>query len=237
MGALSLGSASLDRASLHRLMAKEIEPLKQDFNLMKVKVFLPSGEIIYSTDPKDIGEVNTTPYFSEVVGKGLSHTQVVRRDRRSLEGEIMPIDVVETYVPIMRDGVFIGAFELYYDITNQRRASDRVILTSHAFSITVTLILLAVVLFTSRKAQRSIEERNEIERERERLIVELQDALANIKRMSGLLPICASCKKIRDDKGYWNQIESYIREHAEVDFSHGICPECARKLYPDYFKG
>ena len=54
-----------------------------------------------------------------------------------------------------------------------------------------------------------------------------------LKTLKGFLPICASCKKIRDDKGYWNQIEAYIRDHSEVDFSHGICPECAKKLYPD----
>ncbi len=51
---------------------------------------------------------------------------------------------------------------------------------------------------------------------------------------SGLIPICSSCKKIRDDKGYWNQIESYIESHSEADFSHSICPECAKKLYPDF---
>ena len=60
---------------------------------------------------------------------------------------------------------------------------------------------------------------------------ELQKALSEIKTLSGLLPICASCKKIRDDKGYWNQIELYIRDHSEAEFSHGICPPCAQKLY------
>lgn len=71
-------------------------------------------------------------------------------------------------------------------------------------------------------------------REKDELIAKLQDALDNIKRLSGLLPICSSCKKIRDDKGYWNQIERYIAEHSEAEFSHGICPECVRKLYPQY---
>lgn len=70
--------------------------------------------------------------------------------------------------------------------------------------------------------------------ERERLISELRKALAKVKQLTGLLPICATCKKIRDDKGYWNQIEAYISDHSEADFSHGICPECARKLYPEY---
>ena len=61
----------------------------------------------------------------------------------------------------------------------------------------------------------------------------LKDALEQVRTLSGLLPICANCKKIRDDKGYWNQIESYIREHSDAEFSHSICPECARILYPD----
>ena len=69
-------------------------------------------------------------------------------------------------------------------------------------------------------------------KEKQKLIGELQKALAKVKTLSGLLPICSSCKKIRDDKGYWNQIETYIRERSEADFTHGICPNCAKKLYP-----
>lgn len=72
--------------------------------------------------------------------------------------------------------------------------------------------------------------------ERDRLIRELQDALAQVKMLRGLLPICASCKKIRNETGEWNSVEKYIRDHADVDFTHGICPECARSLYPDFFK-
>lgn len=63
---------------------------------------------------------------------------------------------------------------------------------------------------------------------------ELEKALTQVKKLSGLLPICCSCKKIRDDSGYWQQIEDYISNHAEVDFSHGICPNCLRDLYPEY---
>jgi chromosome segregation ATPase len=64
---------------------------------------------------------------------------------------------------------------------------------------------------------------------------ELERALINIKQLSGMLPICSSCKKIRNDKGYWEQIEGYFRDHSEVEFSHSICPECTGKLYPDIF--
>ena len=66
-------------------------------------------------------------------------------------------------------------------------------------------------------------------------ITRLQQALSQIRILSGLLPICARCKKIRDDQGYWNQIEVYIREHSDADFSHGICPDCSRELFPDVF--
>jgi len=65
------------------------------------------------------------------------------------------------------------------------------------------------------------------------LIYELRQALEKVKQLGGLLPICSHCKKIRDDKGYWNQVESYIRDHSDAKFSHGICPECAEKYYPD----
>ncbi len=81
-----------------------------------------------------------------------------------------------------------------------------------------------------------ISQRKKAEEEREKLIRELRQALAEVKTLSGLLPICASCKKIRDDRGYWNQIEVYIRDHSQAEFSHGLCPDCARKLYPEYFK-
>ncbi len=80
-------------------------------------------------------------------------------------------------------------------------------------------------------------ERKRIENEKQRLIGELRDAMARVKVLSGLLPICSSCKKIRDDRGYWNQIESFVREHSEAEFSHGICPDCARKLYPELYDG
>lgn len=80
-----------------------------------------------------------------------------------------------------------------------------------------------------------ITERKKSEEERKKLIHKLQNALANVKKLSGLLPICSSCKKIRDDRGYWNQIESFIKSHSEADFTHGICPECEKNLYSTEF--
>ena len=68
------------------------------------------------------------------------------------------------------------------------------------------------------------------------MIAELREAGAKIKTLKGLIPICASGKKIRDDKGYWQQIEKYVHEHSEANFSHGICPDCAVLLYPGLYK-
>jgi PAS domain-containing protein len=87
---------------------------------------------------------------------------------------------------------------------------------------------------TNENLTQEVWERKRAEQEREKVVVELQQALAQVKKLSGFLPICASCKKIRDDKGYWQQIEQYITEHSEALFSHGLCPECAKKLYPEF---
>jgi len=81
---------------------------------------------------------------------------------------------------------------------------------------------------------RDITERKLMQEEREKLITELQAAMENVKMLSGLLPICSSCKKIRDDDGYWNQLEGYIQKHSIATFTHSVCPECFPKLYPDF---
>jgi PAS domain S-box-containing protein len=85
-----------------------------------------------------------------------------------------------------------------------------------------------------RGIDRDITLRKRAEVEREKLINDLQAAFADIKTLSGLIPICSSCKKIRDDKGYWNILEAYLVKHSEAKFTHGICPECAKKLYPNH---
>ena len=82
---------------------------------------------------------------------------------------------------------------------------------------------------------RDITERKLLENEKEKLISDLTEALSKVKALEGILPICASCKMIRDENGAWNQIETYIRDRSEAQFSHGICPDCAKKLYPDLY--
>lgn len=96
--------------------------------------------------------------------------------------------------------------------------------------------LLAALAELRRKnnaLQSEVAERQQVEKDKERLIQELREALENVRKLRGLLPICAYCKKIRDDQGYWNQLESYISQHAEVTFTHSVCPECAKKIYAE----
>lgn len=83
-----------------------------------------------------------------------------------------------------------------------------------------------------RLAMLDISERREADAAREKLVAELQDALTRVQVLSGMLPICASCKKIRDDHGYWEQVEVYVQRHSGAQFSHGICPDCMRRVYP-----
>ncbi|MCB2185439.1 MAG: transporter substrate-binding domain-containing protein [Deltaproteobacteria bacterium] len=99
------------------------------------------------------------------------------------------------------------------------------------------ILLLALLFFLhNKRLKKEIREKEIAEAERQQVIEKLQAALDNLKQLTGLLPICASCKKIRDDQGYWQQVEEYIEEHSEAQFSHGICPDCLKKLYPDIAK-
>ena len=79
--------------------------------------------------------------------------------------------------------------------------------------------------------------KHRMEVERETLILELQEALAKVKTLTGLLPICAWCKNVRNDKGYWLSVEKYVQINSEAKFSHGVCPDCARKHFPDFISG
>lgn len=98
-------------------------------------------------------------------------------------------------------------------------------------AITIALARFADMI-SLRRMNTQIQEQYRVQ---EVLINQLQESLANLKTLRGLLPICMSCKKIKDDQGYWNRLETYFQNHSEVEFSHGFCPDCIKKLYPEYF--
>ena len=84
--------------------------------------------------------------------------------------------------------------------------------------------------------KREMDSRKRAYKELEKTLIELQDALANVKILKGLLPICSSCKMIRDDQGYWDLLEAFISENSEATFTHGVCPSCIKELYPDQYE-
>ncbi len=113
---------------------------------------------------------------------------------------------------------------------------DLFILNVPQHEVYIRLVILITFIVFGLILSKTISRLHIANKQNQKLVNELKIAMADIKKLSGFLPICASCKKIRDDNGYWNQIESYIRDHSEAQFSHGICPECAEKLYPEFIK-
>jgi len=226
----------LNNASFLEDLQREIIKLNINFDLKKLKIFSKSGEVLYSTNVSDIGHVNNRKYLSDVLTLGKVHSKFIHRDSESLEGQKLAVDVMEIYVPLISGGQVLGAFEIYYNITARKIQLDKLLSRSSVIVFTLAFVLLLVIVLLLFKENKTTFERKQAEVERENLIVELQEAVAKINKLNGLLPICAHCKKIRDDKGYWNQLEAYIREHSEAEFSHSICPDCAQKHYPEFFK-
>ncbi len=124
-----------------------IRKISEEFNFEKIKIFTDSGLIIYSTDSEDIGETNKKDYFHTIVAKGTPYTKVVRKDSKTLEGRLVSRDVLETYVPIIIDGKFIGAFEIYFDITNHRQRLDKAVLKSSLIPLFLMFIFLLMIIF------------------------------------------------------------------------------------------
>ena len=329
---------------------KKLQKTTEEFNLIKLKIFSKPGRVLYSTTSNDIGVLNKNRYFQDIVARGRVYTKVVEKGEKSLEHQIINADVVETYVPIMKRDKFVGAFEIYYNLTDNQKRLEKLLSNSSIILIFLTISLWGANFFVLIKAGHNIDQRERadealreseekyrsitesmvnamyicspdfrvefmnsamikkigydatgekcfqtiygldekcpwcihekvqkgevvtteivnpkdgrtynvshspifhengsiskmtifrditqsklLEVEREKLIKELKNALDQVKQLSGLLPICASCKRIKDDKGDWHQIESYIRDHSEAEFTHGICQECVKKLYP-----
>jgi len=151
-----------------------------------------------------------------------------------------------SYVELFRPWGWIIGTGVYLEDVHQEIAAltRKIISVSAAILLAIGVLSVFIIRQGLREAGRRLAAEEALRRHQgqlealvEQRTADLQQALANVKKLSGFLPICASCKKIRDDKGYWNQIESYIREHSEVEFTHGVCPDCARTLYPEYCDG
>lgn len=152
-------------------------------------------------------------------------------EHRLLQANGTPIYVDTITFPVHgKGGEFLGLAATFRDATH-RKATETA-LKAYSEQLEELVIERTQDLHTAYlKLQQENLDRQRAEAEKERMIYMLQDALDHVKNLSGLLPICASCKKIRDVQGDWHQLEVYIRNHSEADFSHGICPECRVALY------
>lgn len=149
-----------------------------DFGLMKVKVYSAKGEVLFSTVAAEIGSQNTMPYFKEIISQGNVYTNVVRKNAPSLEGQMITADVVETYVPMMKKGIFLGAFEIYYDITAKKARLDRLLHNSAWMLILLSLSLEGGIIAVLWKAGKTVLKRQEVEK-RLREEKEISEAVLN----------------------------------------------------------
>jgi hypothetical protein len=144
------------------------------------------------------------------------------------------------FLPIM-SALFLLEYlypELILEYKNPQQRFMDVYLT-FVVCTAVILSIIALILQSYDEEKKRLNDTNLLLEEKMEMLnrsnLDLENALAKVRTLSGLLPICASCKNIRDDQGYWNQIEGYIQKHSEAKFSHGICPDCTKKLYPEEY--
>ncbi len=172
-------------------------------------------------------EIQTS--ISEVLTKGSAEFEVKHKTK---DGEIREVRVITRVLELSGKKYFQT---IWHDITEQKRA-EKALNRYREHLEELISERTAELSKVNEQLQQDIAERKSAEQERENLICELKEALANIKTLKGLLPICAWCKKIRDDKGYWKKVETYIREHSDASFTHGICPDCLKKESPETYE-
>lgn len=143
----------------------EIDEMLFDFGCEKVKIFAPSGEIIYSTDHDDIGTINTKDYFLTVVNEGTDYTTVVKTNNLTAEGQMMAVDVIETYVPLMFGERIVGVSEVYFEITEHRKRIETLIRHSSVIVFLITSILLMAVLIMLYRLNKNMIARDKAEKE------------------------------------------------------------------------
>jgi len=151
---------------------------------------------------------------------------------RTKAGYIRDVNIIARVVNLSGSRVFQA---IWHDIT-ERKQAERTLSKYSEHLEQVVQERTAELEKVNTQLQHDIAMRKLAEQEREKVISELQDAMSKLKTLSGLLPTCAWCRKVRDDDGYWKKVETYIEEHSDASFTHGICPECLQKNDPESYK-
>lgn len=169
-------------------------------------------------------------YVSPVVHELLGYRPEEVLGKRPFD--FIPEEGTQRYQGVFQEALAGG--QPFRNIENISRHKDGSLVTLETSGVPIFDAAGAVIGY--RGIDRDISDRKLVEKRLQEESSMLKQALTKVKRLSGMLPICASCKMIRDDKGYWSKIEAYIESHSEAEFSHGICPQCARKLYPELYQ-
>lgn len=190
----------LTRESVPTALLDRLTSDKGDGRLIKIKVFSRAGEILYSTERAEVGRVNRETYFREIEATGQGRVEVIQGQLPSLENEVVPADVVETYVPIKRVGRLMGVFELYHDVSREQRDLNRLIYRSYGTLFAMAAGLLVLVVASSLRAHLSIKERAKAE-EQLRLL-SLTDDLTGLYNRRGFLALAQQQMRVavRDRK-------------------------------------
>ena len=218
--AVSAGSPSdpQDSARLDALDAVLLDEIRH-FNVFKIKIYGSDGSVRYSNDRSIVGMLDhDNPRLDAALAGEVVSVMKSRDSMDDLEGEShADVDMVETYLPVRgSDGEVIGAFELYLDVTPYRREHQMVAL----LSISVVALALAVGALSVAAIVRY-------------LTGVIRSRTEELRVLEGMLPICAFCKKVRGEDDQWLQIEKYVAERSDSDFTHSVCPECMEEHYPE----
>jgi len=157
-----------------------ISALMEEFKILKIKAFDPSGKVIYSTDISDIGNINKESYFLNIVSRGRAYSKAIEKKGKTLEGQSLRADVVETYVPLMRDGSFRGAFEIYRDITGLMDSLKALAFRIYAITAIITLVLLSISVIALFKALKTANMMKATEESLSKKKEELEEANAEL---------------------------------------------------------
>ncbi|BCR06038.1 hypothetical protein DESUT3_31070 [Desulfuromonas versatilis] len=204
------GLAEFDRKIRHSLVL---------YNIPKIKIYAPDQRILYSTDGSIIGQADLeNSHLKEALGGQVSSRLEKGEELWDLNLEQrIAGDMVETYLPVLDAlGRSIGVFEIYLDVSAYRAEMKRVVASAIVIVALTLGVVFGVLLLLMRRATRLVYSQSQ-----------------QLKVLSGLLPICSACKKIRNGAGDWEILEKYITERSESAFTHSLCPDCLKQYWPD----
>ncbi|WP_305042610.1 hypothetical protein [Geoalkalibacter sp.] len=209
---------TLDTRDFDRFDAR-VRPILEALQVAKIKIYDAQRTIVYSNDLAIIGLVDEKNRALETALRGKIHSSIAHKGEFwDLEEELrLNIDVAETYIPISDNhGRVIGSYEIYLDVSRYRQDVRSLVVVMLAILSAILGVIFLVIHSLLRKAAGIIQAKSR-----------------QIKVLSGLLPVCSFCKKIRNDNNDWEAMEEYISSRSESEFSHSLCPECLARHYPD----